>query len=311
MTQQRRRLGRRFIAVSTALMAVFVLYALISLKGYDTLSLPNKSDSTATPGGAYQDVSFPTRNQNYPVYAFYFPANKAGSQALISVHGYRGSRRDDYHLKRATYLRGLGYTVLSIDLSDSGGDTVDNGRISMGYSERWDVLGAFDYLLTRGFAPGEIGLVGESMGAASVLLAGNLEPRIRAIWADSPYERADTVISEQAESSGFPRIIVPGGMVWGWLLVHDRIWEIAPIDAGPAFAANKQAIYLIHCEDDQRVYYHHSVDLNAAYQAAGVDVTFWSVPDGGHASAILNHQEEYLKRLDGFFKQHLVYNSRT
>ncbi len=298
-----RRPRRRVFVLAAALLAVLVIYALISLQGYNTLSLPNKYAFTATPVGEYQDVSFPARNQNYPVYGFYLPASKGGDRALISVHGYRASRRDDYHLKRAVYLRDLGYTVLSIDLSNSGGDTVSNGRIGMGFSERWDVLGAYDYLLTRGFAPGQIGLVGESMGGASVLLAGALEPRIRAIWADSAYERADVVVSEQAESAGFPSMIVPGGMVWGWLLSGDRIWEAAPIDAGRAFAANKQAIYLIHCVNDEKVLYHHGVDLNAAYKAAGVDVTFWSVADGQHASAIVNHREEYLQRLDTFFKQ--------
>src|SRR2546430_2006267 len=119
-----RRPKRRAIVLSAGLLAAFVLYALISLRGYDTLSLPNYYNSTATPSGEYQDVSFPSRNQSYPVSGFYLAANRPGSQALISVHGYRGSRRDDYHLKRAAYLRDLGYNVLSIDLSDNGGDTV-------------------------------------------------------------------------------------------------------------------------------------------------------------------------------------------
>jgi uncharacterized protein len=303
---QHKQHKRRYILLSVVILSAFVLYSLISLQGYDTLSLPNYYNFTATPSGEYQDVSFPSRDQIYQVFGFYLPANSARSQALISVHGYRASRRDDYHLKRAAYLRELGYSVLSIDLSDNGGDTKGNGRISMGYSERYDVLGAFDYLLTQGFAPNQIGLVGESMGAATVLLAGAQEPRIRAVWADSAYERADIVVSEQAESAGFPRIIIPGGMVWGWLLAGDHIWEAAPIDAAPTFAANKQAIYLVHCEHDQKVFYHHGIDLNAAYQAAGVDVTFWSVADGPHTSAIVNHRDEYLQRLDSFFQQHLT-----
>jgi uncharacterized protein len=302
---QHRRPRRRFLFLGAALLAVIAVYSVISLQGYDTLSLPEMHNLTAAPSGEYQEVSFASRNQDYAVYGFYLPANTGAFKALINIHGYRGNRRDDYHLKRASYLRDLGYTVLSIDLSDNGGDTVGNGRISMGFSERWDVLGAYDYLLTRGFAPGQIGLVGESMGAATSLLAAALEPRIKAVWADSGYERADTVLSEQMESSGFPRIILPGGMVWAVLLSGDRIWEVAPIDAGPSFAANRQAIFLIHCEDDQKVFFHHGVGLNAAYKAAGVDVSFWPVRDGGHTSAILNHREEYLQRLDAFFKKHL------
>ncbi len=297
---------RRFLLfiTSAVLLAVITIYAAVSLQAYNTLSLPDMQHSTATPSGDYQDVSFLSRGQSYQVYGFFTSA--PGAQALISVHGYRRNRRDDYHLKRAAYLHDLGYNVLSIDLSDSGGDTVAQGRISMGFRERWDVLGAYDYLLSKGFAPDHIGLVGESMGAATVLLAGALDSRIRAIWADSPYTRADTLAGEQAEKGGFPRIVVPGGMVWGVILSGDRLWEAAPIDAGPAFAAHKQAVYLVHCMPDQRVFFHHSVDLNAAYQSAGVDVTFWPVPDGEHTSALVNHRDEYLQRLDAFFKQHLA-----
>jgi uncharacterized protein len=306
MNRYLRRPTRRVFVFTVVSIAIIAIYALISLQGYNVLSLLGRHHLTATPAGRYEDVSFHPRNQRYLVYAFFLPAEKTSLQALISVHGYGGDRRDEYHLKRAQYLRDLGYNVLAIDLSDNGGDTVGDGRASMGYAERWDVLGAYDYLLSKGFQADRIGLVGESLGAATSLLAGELEPHIRAIWADSAFTRADTVISEQTENSGFPRIVVPGGLVWGWLLSGDRLWEADPIDAGPAFAANKQAIYLIHCEPDRRVLFHHGVDLKAAYQAAGVDVTFWDVPDGGHTSAIINHRDEYLQRLDAFFKKHLA-----
>jgi dipeptidyl aminopeptidase/acylaminoacyl peptidase len=284
-------------------LAVLFIYGFIARMAYDSMSLPG-AHPPKTPTGAYEDVSFPARGQNYPVYAFYLPG-KSGAPALISVHGHRGSRFDDYHRNRAVYLRDLGYNVLSIDLSDNGGQTVGDGRISMGYDERWDVLGAYDYLLTKGFAPERIGLVGESMGASTSLIAAAIEPRIRAIWADSGYTRADTVLMERAESGGFSRAFVPGGFIYALLTTGDRIWEVTPIALGSTFATNQQAIYLIHCEPDMSVQYHHGVDMHAAFKAAGVAVTFWSIPDGGHTSGIVNHREEYLQRLDTFFKTHL------
>jgi dipeptidyl aminopeptidase/acylaminoacyl peptidase len=304
-TRPPRSRRRNLIRATTlvVMLALVFIYGFVARMAFDSMSLPG-SHLPKTPTGNYEDVSFPPRGQNYPVYAFYLPG-KSGAPALISVHGHRGSRFDDYHLNRAVYLRDLGYSVLSIDLSDNGGQTIGDGRISMGYDERWDVLGAFDYLLTRGFAPERIGLVGESMGASTSLIAAALEPRIRAIWADSGYGRADTVLMERAESGGFSRAFVPGGFIYALLATGDRIWEVTPIDFGPAFATNKQAIYLIHCEPDPSVQYHHSVDMHAAFKAAGVDVTFWSIPDGGHTSGIVNHREEYLQRLDAFFKTHM------
>ncbi|MCC7448400.1 MAG: prolyl oligopeptidase family serine peptidase [Anaerolineae bacterium] len=303
-TSSRSRLKR--LTIGAILLAVLVIYGFVSRLGYDAMSLPLERIPPNTPPVAYQDVSFPSRNQTYPVYAFYIPAERANAPVLISIHGYRNSRHDDYHLNRAVYLHNLGYHVLSIDLSDSGGDTIGNGRISMGYAERWDVLGAFDYLLAQGFTPERIGLVGESMGASTALLAAAIDPHIRAVWADSGYTRADVVAGEQVEGLGLPRIIIPGGMLWGVLLSGERLWEAAPIDAGPALAAHQQAIYLVHCDQDKKVVFHHGVDLHTAYQAAGVDVTLWAVPGCEHSNAIVNNRDAYLQRLDAFFRRYLT-----
>jgi fermentation-respiration switch protein FrsA (DUF1100 family) len=178
----------------------------------------------------------------------------------------------------------------------------------MGYAERWDVLGAYDYLLSKGFKSQQIGLVGESMGAATILLAAAVEPRIQAVWADSAYSRADIVVRERAEEIGIPSIIVPGGMIAGWLISGDRLWEAAPIDAASTLATHHQAVYLIHSYHDGTIPFHHATDIRDAYLAAGVNITFWAVDEGDHAQAILYYQAEYLKRLDRFFRENLSKN---
>jgi dipeptidyl aminopeptidase/acylaminoacyl peptidase len=303
-SQRSRKRGLKIVA-AIAVLSIVVVYSLVARMSYDALSLPGESFPPATPGGSYQVVAFPARDRAYTVYGFLLRAEQAGAPALISVHGYRRSRLDEYHLNRAVWLRDLGYDVLSIDLSDNGGQTIGDGRISLGFAERQDVLGAYDYLLAQGYAPGRIGLVGESMGGVTSLQAAAQEPRIRAVWSDSAFTRADTLTGERLESSGLSRILIPGAAIWGWLLTGDRIWEVAPLEAGPTFAANKQAVYLVHCEQDASVSFHHALDLKAAYQAAGVDVALWAVPGGEHTSAIVDHREDYLQKLDTFFRAHL------
>ncbi len=301
-----RRSRKRILIFMAALIgiAILILYAVVARIGYEAVSAASSSGLSGTPTGAYQDVTFPSRGQNYVVHAFFLPGN-ISAPALISVHGYRNTRHSEYQLNRAADLRTLGYNILSIDLSDNGGDTIGNNRISMGYSERWDVLGAYDYLIMKGFSPDRIGLVGESMGASTILLAAALEPHIRAIWADSGYTRAGIILGEQAQKNRVPAMIVPGALLWGVVLSGDRIWEAAPIDAASTLAAHKQAVYLIHDEKDKTVPFHHGVEMNAAFKAAGVNVTFWEVPDLDHAEAILYRHEEYLQRLDTFFKANL------
>lgn len=300
------RARRRIFRVGLVLTLLIVVggYSIVSVLAYNFISLVSVKDAPQNPAQPFESVKFPSRGQNYDVYAFYMPGDPA-RPAIINVHGWRGSRFTEDSINRAEKFRALGYTVLSIDLSDSRGETVGNGRIAMGAEERYDLLGAFDYMITRGFAPDRIGVTGQSMGAATSLLAAALEPRIRAVWADSPFARSEIVSAEQAESFGFPRLVVPGGMIAGALITGTRMWETAPVDQGAALAVNKQPIQLAHCNEDDFVFYHHSQDILAAYQAAKVEVDLWTQVCKQHVGGLAAYESEYLARFDAFFKAHL------
>ena len=312
MNEIRRRWSRGRIigAVSTGVVLIaLALYTVVSWMGYDRLSLPSDLYARVTPEGVFEEVEFPSRGQNYQVKAFFEPRDTT-MPVLIVVHGYRGTRYDKHNREKAAAFTGMGYNVLALDLSDSGGSTYGNGRISMGFSERWDVLGAFDYLLTRGFAADRIGVVGESMGAATSLLAAAQEPRIRAVWEDSGYTSALVVVGEQAANNGFPPIIVPGGLVIGRLRTGDRIDEATPIDAAAQLTANNTTVQIVHCEKDGTVAPHHGPDLYNVYKQAGITVDFWLVACQNHAGAFDFVREEYTQRLDAFFKQALAGSSQ-
>ena len=49
-------------------------------------------------------------------------------------------------------------------------------RMSFGLKEHRDILGAVDWLKGRGYRPGHIGVLGQSMGGASTLYAVAAEP---------------------------------------------------------------------------------------------------------------------------------------
>ena len=139
--------SRRLRIISTILVLIVVgIYMGISLIGYNVVFIPAPHHLTGTPSGDYQEVNFPSRGQPYQVYGFYLPGGPV-TPVLIVAPGYRDDRRSDGSLSLANALRELGYTVLFIDLNANGGDTTGTGRISMGYHERYDVLGAFDYLV--------------------------------------------------------------------------------------------------------------------------------------------------------------------
>jgi dipeptidyl aminopeptidase/acylaminoacyl peptidase len=305
-TTPHRRSRARFVwyALAGLLVVALALYSVAAWMGYDAATLPRPPYPPITPATPYEEVRFPSRGQPYLVNAF-LQLGQADMPALINVHGYRGTRYSEHSLLRASEMNAMGYTVLTPDLSDNGGSTIGNGRISFGYSERWDVLGAFDFLLERGFSATKIGVVGESMGATSSLLAAAAEPRLRAVWADSGFSSAPQVLAEQAHTAGFPSIIVPGAALVGVLRTGDRLQEADPLAAAAQLTANRTAIQIVHCEQDAVVLPHHGPDLFAAYQAAGADAAFWLVGCVEHARAFYFARDEYNQRLKDFFTEKL------
>jgi len=312
------KLGRILrIALVVILLLVVVGYPVLSLAAYNAFSLPGKP-LTGDPSSPFQNVSFQSRGQNYQVSAFSMavPSNPANAMWLILAHGWKASRHAPGELERANDFRALGYNILSIDLSGGAGDTKGTGRVELGAQERYDVLGAFDYLLAQGVPAGHIGVVGTSLGAATSLLAAGLEPRIKAIWADSPYADPYQEIREQTAQYGFAEFFFPGSMFWSWVLVGRRIWESRAIDQASAFADAKQVIQLAHCSNDTFIFVHHSQDLLAAYTNKGVSASLWTETCSTeieisqlfkviHAVLFTDFHSAYLQRLDSFFKMNL------
>ena len=294
------------IVIGVILLAV-IAYIVVARIAYDTMSLrgTRSPHTVLAPETAYEEVSFPSRGRSYPVYAFW-QTTTPDAPVIINVHGYGGSRYQRFIQNRAAVLVNLGYNVLSVDLSDNGGQTVEDGRISMGFDERYDVLGAYDHLISLGFAPEQIGLVGESMGAATSLMTAILQPSIKIIWADSPFRDAPEVLGEQAGALGFPSFVVSGALVWAQVLANDNIVEASPMQGAASLAENDQSVYLITCVEDQIVNPHHAHDLYADYQAAGVDVQFWELDCTDHATGILFAPDEYVERLSAFLGDHFA-----
>jgi dipeptidyl aminopeptidase/acylaminoacyl peptidase len=119
----------------------------------------------------------------------------AGTRAIVLVHridsyGWEGAAQD----LAIQYFR-AGFDVLVFDLrahGRSGGD-----RRGLGWDERADVMGAVEFLLSRGIPAGRIGLHGTSYGAAAALLAAAEIPQVGAIVADSAFADVRDLVSVQ------------------------------------------------------------------------------------------------------------------
>lgn len=141
-------------------------------------------DSFRTPddlGLTAERVIVPTPD-GLDLVGWYIPAKDGpNAPALVCMHGGRDDKR--YFLPLGPALHAAGYAVLLVD-GRCHGESPDNGvGLTLGLTEKYDVIGGVDYLEARGHA--WVGALGCSQGGASVVLAAAEEPRIKALLLES------------------------------------------------------------------------------------------------------------------------------
>lgn len=168
---------------------------------------PLESDPSSR-GLQYEDVEFSPREGDGTIRGWYLQSEEP-DLTIILVHGINANREEggDF-LDLAAELVEEGFNVLLFDLRGHGAS--DGDQVSYGFYERHDVLGAFDFVVSRGAAPDSIGVLGRSLGAGTVLLAAAKEPRIQALVANSPYaDSTDLIAKEIALKSPIPGVAGP------------------------------------------------------------------------------------------------------
>jgi uncharacterized protein len=249
----------------------------------------------------FSEVAFPTRGGGLTIRAWYAPPKQAGGPVVVVVHGRDACRRDWTVLLPAGMLHRAGFGVLLPDLRNHGDSDIDNGRWAGGAKEYLDVLGAWDWLRGQGVPTARIGLVGMSLGAATVTIATGEEPAVAATWADSPYATYAVAAAEYAESNGYPRWVAGAAVPVARLLGESRFatlepaTEVAKLDGRPFF--------IVQGIDDTTVRAHNAVDLTAAAEAGGTLIEPWLVPKAGHTREILLVTGRYEARLVDFFSR--------
>ena len=154
------------------------------------------------------------------------------SSAIILVHGRDNSRTNgfvDQFVPFANRCTRPASRCMLIDLRGHG-ESAD-ARFTFGIKERQDVLGAVDWLEGRGYQPGKIGVLGYSLGAASVIGAAAEEPDIGAIWIDSAFADIESVIEGSwQQESGLPQVFLQSTQWMIRLLFGNDITASRPVD---------------------------------------------------------------------------------
>jgi fermentation-respiration switch protein FrsA (DUF1100 family) len=251
-----------------------------------------------------EDVRIPSRDPGIEIAGWWVPADAAASgtpaPTVIVVHGFTACRHDHAVLLPAGMLHKAGFSVLLIDLRDHGDSTREDGRFAGGTDEYRDVLGAWDWVQSeQGVEPSSIGLVGVSLGAATVLLATGQEPGVAAVWEDSSYADLPSAIDAELSRNGYPTFLAFGGVSAARIISGDDLTSYSPLDA--VGRLNGRPLFITHGTADTRLSVEYGHRLEAAVRADGGSVESWYVDGAEHVEAMLIATDEYERRLVGFF----------
>jgi len=250
----------------------------------------------------YQPVQFPTRGGKIIIRGWYVPADVPRASTIIVVHSLSSCKAGGAMLLAAGMLHRAGFSALLIDLRNHGDSDKDNGLQAMGTKEYLDVLGAWDWLIReKSIRQDQIGLLGFSLGAASVIDAGGVEPRVSAVWADSPFYSADEEIDYQVRSMGVLGSLKPLALLAGRVIYGDNLSNSALQPAEMVSRFGNRFLFITQGTDDTQIPSTHLGQLIDAAYRANVSVQSWLAPGSQHISAIFDRAGEYNRRLVEFF----------
>ncbi len=241
----------------------------------------------------YEEVFIKSRDGKTLFARYYHKSESA--PLIVQLHGYRSMALRDFS-NAALECISLGYNLLLIDERAHGKS--EGNIISFGIKERYDVLSWVDYCHARFGDGSRIFLYGISMGAATALMACelNLPYCVKGIIADCPFSSPSEIIRKVSRDRGFPsRLLYPfiklGAIIFG---------GFNPDASSPVSAVKKARIpiLLIHGLGDSFVPAYMSDKIASASEC----VRYVRIKDAPHALSILYDRELYVSSIKNFIE---------
>ncbi len=242
----------------------------------------------------YESVSITSRDGLHLEGKYYHVQH--GAPLQIQMHGYRGSGARDFCGGTKLAINS-GHNVLVIDERSHGKS--DGHTITMGIKERYDCLDWITYANKRFGTDTKILLVGLSMGAATVLMASdlNLPSNVVGIMADCPYSSPKEIVKRVAKGMHFPPNLAYPFLQLGALIFGG--FHLEESDAVTAVKNAKVPILLIHGENDTFVPCEMSKKIYEACTSKKMIATF---PGAEHGMSYMSDIPRYRNVVGEFLK---------
>jgi len=238
----------------------------------------------------------------------YLPESAKPVPVVLFFHGggWLGPRpKESRNLYLLPWLE-MGYAVVNVDYRDGvmakAPAMVEDARCAL----RWVVDHANEYRIDLG----RIITTGESMGSWLALLTGMM-PSSAGLdgCSGAPLPQAAAVIdwyglTDVVAATGGRGAIRQTKALADWLDVPQRTFLSASVSPLTYVKAGAPPVMIIHGDADESIDYQHSVALDAALRAAGVEHEFLTVHGGGHGQFVDGEQRRTWSAVQSFLILH-------
>ncbi len=302
MTGQRRRRIRNLsvFGVALLLLATAAFTVWLSHDRAVVLTHPPRIPNTTTPADVgltnAEDITFQT-SDGLTLAGWFVPPERPSGATVVVLHGLGGNR--SIILPVAALLAKQGFGALIYDARNHGDS--DGAVTTLGLHEVRDVEAALATLADRDSVGPDapIGLLGHSMGGATVLRATARIPAVDCVVAISAYATVEDNINEAVQTlTGLPSFpFGPLIVSFGEQEADASLYQVRPIDDLAAIAP--RPVLFIHGSDDPLILVRNSERM---YEAAGEPKQLLIIEGGQHGDIISDPPPEMAAALVSFFE---------
>jgi dipeptidyl aminopeptidase/acylaminoacyl peptidase len=224
-------------------------------------------------------------------------SDNKNAPTVIALHG-KGSNRIGV-LRFGYMFYKAGFNVLIYDQRHHGRS--EGMFTTYGYYESYDVKAAIQFLESKGINTEKLGIIGESFGAATSIMAGAIEEKLDFVIADSSYIDMPNAVKDNAWRKNFiPAYPLPDmGFAVASVIADFNPWEVSPINS---LKNINKPVLIVHCDLDEWAYPKYAYQLYEASNKENTELKMFS--DCTHVAAYDDYTEEYENMVQEFLERH-------
>jgi pimeloyl-ACP methyl ester carboxylesterase len=274
-----------FALLATGAVSGYLVYRMVSpARSHSEMDLQNFP-------GHPQPLNF-TVNGEGPRDAWFFPGLKS-APTIVLCPAYESSRGELVTL--ASALQDQQYNVLVFDFSAHGSS---GGRSTLGFQEVAELRAAMNAVANRGDVDvNRFGLWGVNLGAYVALSEATNDRRVRAIAAESPYDRPSVMVAVQVSRSGLgrlPLITKFSQLIFRWL--NPQFRNVPPLNTRIAKLSGVAQLYL-ESPDEPML----AASTSELFRVSSSPHELVVLQHGNYAGMLDDEKRNYENRIVSFF----------